>query len=63
MPKLHLKNLLTDHLALCNIWPNTNWVLKELAPQQEAGKVCKICGIVAAKLAAESPPKALSAKA
>ena len=44
--KLHLKDLSTDHLALCNIWPDISWVLKELASQQEAGTVCKICGIV-----------------
>jgi len=51
MEKIHLKGAATDRLALCNIWPATKWVLKELAPQQVAGTVCKICGIVAAKLA------------
>jgi hypothetical protein len=50
MPKIHLKNLATDHLSLCDIWPGNNWVLKALAEQQATDRVCKICGTVAAKI-------------
>ena len=50
MPRIHLKRLETDRLALCDIWPGTNWVLKELAAPQATGTVCKICSIVAGKL-------------
>jgi len=62
MQKIHIKLTPTDRLALCNIWPNTSWVPKELAPQQVADAVCKICGIVAERLAQTEPAKGRSAK-
>ena len=34
MPKLHLKRPTTNRFALYNIWPNTSWVLMELASPQ-----------------------------
>ena len=50
MGKIHLKSAATDRLALCKIWPDTNWVLWEVAEQQATGSVCKICSVVAGKL-------------
>jgi hypothetical protein len=49
-----------DRLALCKIWPDTGWVLKELASQQVEGTVCKICSIVAAKLDPPEPSESIS---
>jgi hypothetical protein len=57
MPKLHLKNLPTDRLALCKIWPGDDWVVKELAQEQPEGSVCRICAIVAAQTDPISPPE------
>jgi hypothetical protein len=51
MMKTHLKRLAKDHLTLCRIWCEKDWVLKDEASQQAASTVCKICLAVAATLA------------
>ena len=53
--KIHLKRLATDHLTLCEMWCEKDWVLKEAATQQVAGTVCKNCLAVAATLAPLKP--------
>jgi len=55
MGKLHLKSVATDRLALCNIWPGNDWVLKELAQQQAEDTICKICSKIAARKDPISP--------
>ena len=48
--KIHLKRLVSDHLALCKKLPGDNWVLEEVEHHQVPGMVCRVCSIVAAKL-------------
>ncbi len=45
--KVHLKNAPTDHLSLCRMWPEKNWVLRTSALAQNAGYICKTCAQVA----------------
>jgi len=48
--KIHIKRFASDRVTLCGIWAEENWVLKELMGQQPADMICKICGIIAARI-------------
>ena len=63
MSKFHLKGAATDRLTLCNLWRESSWVLKDLAPQLATGTVCQTCSTIAAKLTLTEPLKSRSAKA
>jgi hypothetical protein len=53
--KIHLKRTETDHLTVCGIFAEANWVLIEAAVQLDEGAICKLCkgmaGDVAVKVA------------
>jgi hypothetical protein len=55
LKKIHLKHNATEQLALCNIRPDQNFVLRAALSSQPEGSVCKTC-ITAALAGDEEQP-------